>query len=689
MTAPNLQLEGEKPARPFWRRWKWVALALFLPAILLRPWLPGIVVAIGYLCGFALIANLLFYLGRYLRDRLFWRVRHRLLASFVFVGLIPIVLLLALALLFSYLMLGQLASTYFTSSIRELQVEVAGINGELAGSLRPGTLPASFESLAGRVLRAHTDALPRTAARLLKAGEGPSFERVAAFDPSKILKEEEKEIPAGHWLAGNHDFDGILVEGNTVLITSLKPVAVEPGYYVELTVPLDAAVVQRLAREKSLYVAIVGAGDTNVRIDGSKVQVEVNDKDPGRQEQVNAETDRLIREMMALSDEDRRRMVPFANLLEGKKYQTGESDVVAAVLLRVPLAVLYSNYLAPSDLQGQVVLTFAYVLAGLFLFVEVLSLIIGLTISRRVTRSVNDMYQGTVALKNGDLQYRIPVRRKDQLGLLAHSFNQMSSSITRLLEEVSEKKRLEQELEIAREVQATLFPKQLPHSRGMTIFGGCEAARTVSGDYYDFIVEDELRLHVVTGDISGKGISAALLMANLQAAMRSQLLSVKSGNPADIENSMASVMVHLNQQIHLNSPPEKYATLFAGRYDAETRRLCYSNAGHLAPILISGGDLTRLQPTGTVLGLLPDQNYEARSIELQPGTLLVIFTDGITEAVNSADEEFGEERLIEMLNECRSCAPDEIYRRVVARVRQWQGDLKQHDDITLIVARAA
>ena len=146
----------------------------------------------------------------------------------------------------------------------------------------------------------------------------------------------------------------------------------------------------------------------------------------------------------------------------------------------------------------------------------------------------------------------------------------MSVSITRLLEEVSEKKRLEQELEIAREVQATLLPKQLPHPRGLAIYGGCEPARVVSGDYYDFLVEDEARLHIVCGDISGKGISAALLMANLQASMRNQLLTLKQGSENDFGPRLAAMMEQLNEQIYANSPSAKYVTLFVGRYDAES-----------------------------------------------------------------------------------------------------------------------
>jgi sigma-B regulation protein RsbU (phosphoserine phosphatase) len=263
----------------------------------------------------------------------------------------------------------------------------------------------------------------------------------------------------------------------------------------------------------------------------------------------------------------------------------------------------------------------------------------------------------------------------------------MSGSITRLLEEVSEKKRLEQELEIAREVQASLFPKQLPHARGLAVYGGCEPARVVSGDYYDFIFMDDARLHIIVGDISGKGISAALLMANLQAAIRNQMMALKEPESNDPEASLAAFMKQLNRQIYQNSPSEKYVTLFALRYDALRRRLSYCNAGHLPPYLLMNGSTTRLESGGTVLGMFEEANYSSASVELPAGAMLAIFTDGIADAVNAEDEEFGEDRLLETLRESVSETPEDIYQQVIRRVRQWQGAAKQQDDITLIVAK--
>jgi len=190
----------------------------------------------------------------------------------------------------------------------------------------------------------------------------------------------------------------------------------------------------------------------------------------------------------------------------------------------------------------------------------------------------------------------------------------------------------------------------------------------------------------VVGDISGKGISAALLMASLQAAMRSQILSSK-GDPGAIAEILAEVMTQLNRQIYLSSPPEKYATLFLSRYDAGAHRLRYSTAGDLPPVLLSAAGTQVLEPTGMVVGLFPNATYEAKSVDLPPGSLLAIFTDGVTEAVNKAEEEFGDKRLLDALEQSRQQAPESIWNHVMDRVGEWQDDLPQHDDITLIIAK--
>lgn len=681
MVEEILELQPAGQKKKIWRRWKWIGLAVFGVTLIFGQWLPGLLVFLGYLYGIVVIANLLFHLFRYLKNRLFWRVRNRLIGSFVFVGVIPLVVLIGIVLASGFLLFGQLAGRYLENSFQEIQHQLAGINTEIAARITPRASAASFGDVASRTFSDHAGQFSGLSARLLRRKSGTEFELIAGSD--QRTTEDSAPPPESLWLGTARSYEGWVRKDRSVLMVSVEPVPWDENLYVAVSAPLDRFLEDRIQREKSIYYGVVGAGRTNVVISNDSVQVSVDDQDPRKNDDA-VEMNRLESRRNA----DPRRKAAWAVMLDGREYFTGKKERVALAALYAPLATVYRYSVGEGDLQGRLVIRLIYVLAGIFVFVELVSLVIGFTISRRITRSVHDMYQGTMALQRGELQHRIPVRRNDQLGLLAQSFNRMSASIIHLLEEVSEKKKLEQELEIAREVQATLFPKQLPHPRGMVIFGGCEPARVVSGDYYDFIVEDEARLDIVVADISGKGISAALLMANLQAAMRNQLLSMKHDSPEGIGNALAEVMTQLNQQIYLNSPAEKYATLFLGRYDAEARRLWYCNAGHLPPILLNGEGARFLDPTGMVIGLLPDARYEAGCVALTPGSLLAVFTDGVTEAVNKQDEEFGSDRLISALRDARTRTPEGVYHSVIEKIRAWQGDLPQHDDITLIVAKA-
>jgi sigma-B regulation protein RsbU (phosphoserine phosphatase) len=682
MTKNLMEPQTVVPAKKMWRCWKWIGLALFAAVLVFSRWLPGLIVFLGYLYGIVVIANLLFLTFRYLKNRLFWRVRNRLIGAFFFVGVIPLLLLFGIIAASGYVLFGQLAGRYLENSLQDVQHQLAAINTEMAARVSPSMSESAFGEMASRTFSDHTGQFSRLAARLLRKNAGGEWEVIAGSEPRQS-DENAKPVPEAAWLGGSRAYDGLVRNGQTALMVSLQPVPRLPGIYLAVSAPLDHFIEERIQREKSIYFSLIGVGRTNVVIRNGSVQVSVDERKTARAKMDEADLSGLY----SRRDSDPRRKVTWYFLPVCKEYDTGKQDRAGVALLYVPFETVYKYSVGEGDIQNKILIEVIYFMGGMFVFVEIVSLITGFTISRRITRSVHDMYQGTLALQRGELEHKIPVRRHDQLGLLAHSFNQMSASITRLLEEVSEKKRLEQELEIAREVQATLFPKQLPHPRGMAIFGGCEPARVVSGDYYDFIVEDEARLDIVVADISGKGISAALLMANLQAAMRNQLLSIKHDGPDDIGKSLAGVMTQLNEQIYRNSPAEKYATLFLARYDAEARRLWYCNAGHLPPILLIGEETRFLEATGMVVGLLPNAPYQAGSVDLVSGSLLAIFTDGVTEAINKEDEEFGDQRLLSALKEARARTPEGVYQSVIEKIRTWQGDLPQHDDITLIVAK--
>lgn len=244
---------------------------------------------------------------------------------------------------------------------------------------------------------------------------------------------------------------------------------------------------------------------------------------------------------------------------------------------------------------------------------------------------------------------------------------------------IESERRAAQELEIAKQVQARLFPQALPSLRTLDYAGICLQARQVGGDYYDFLDLGQERLGLVIGDIAGKGIAAALLMANLQANLRSQC-AIAVEQPARFLRSV-------NQLFFENTTESAYATLFFAEYDDRMRRLRYANCGHLAALLLRGDDtVEHLQSTSTVLGLFKDLECPISETQLRAGDTLALYTDGVTESFNDADEEFGEQRLLAALRRHRELAPQALLGAIVEEVKQFS-PREQQDDITLIVAK--
>ena len=248
-----------------------------------------------------------------------------------------------------------------------------------------------------------------------------------------------------------------------------------------------------------------------------------------------------------------------------------------------------------------------------------------------------------------------------------------------LAEKVESERRATQELEIAKQVQARLFPQTLPAVETLEYAGTCIQARQVGGDYHDFLDLGRGRFGLVIADISGKGIAAALLMANLQANLRSQC-AIALEEP---ERLLRSV----NQLFFENTHESAYATLFFAEYDDKMRRLRYANCGHLAALLLRHDrTIERLDSTGTVLGLFKEWDCSITERRLFPGDTLVLYTDGITESFNEAGEEFGEQRLIEALERHRELPAQAVIASIVDEVQRFSPH-EQDDDITLIVAK--
>jgi len=302
--------------------------------------------------------------------------------------------------------------------------------------------------------------------------------------------------------------------------------------------------------------------------------------------------------------------------------------------------------------------------------------------TRRITSAVDGLYKATQFVQAQDFSHRVKVESRDQLGVLGESFNLMTDSINKFIEDQKQHQRLENEISIAREVQNQLFPQRFPLVPGVQLEAICKAARMVSGDYYDFIQLNSTTIAIAVADISGKGISAALLMASLQAALRSQLLT-----PGNGILSTAELVSRLNNHLVRNTGDDRFATFFIAIYDSSSRILRYTNAGHLPAFCICDGAAVALEEGGMVLGVVEDYQYEEGKHLVPKHATLVGYSDGLIEPENVYGEEFGIHRLREAAIRLQSAAPRAVALGLMQAADEWAGTPEQADDMTVIVAR--
>jgi sigma-B regulation protein RsbU (phosphoserine phosphatase) len=248
--------------------------------------------------------------------------------------------------------------------------------------------------------------------------------------------------------------------------------------------------------------------------------------------------------------------------------------------------------------------------------------------------------------------------------------------------EVANREKANRELEIAREVQERLFPQEYPPIPGIEYAGTCRPALEIGGDYYDFLALSDVQLGIAIGDVSGKGVPAALLMATLRAYLRGQTIGG--------ETDLAAMMANLNQLVYESSAANRYATFFYGQYDAPTGVLRYVNAGHNAPMVFKeSGAVVRLDVGGPVVGLIAGCTYQQGSVTLEAHDILVAFTDGVSEAMNVDMNEWGEEQLMATTQRSRSLSPRGLIDRIIEQADAFVAGAPQHDDMTVIVVRHA
>ncbi|HVH85543.1 MAG TPA: PP2C family protein-serine/threonine phosphatase [Terriglobales bacterium] len=677
----------------------WV-VGLYLISELLALLIPGSSKWSGIFGGwagffeFVAICCGIFLLLRWIRRRLLWRLRNRLIVTYVFIGVIPVFLILTMVVIAGYIVGNQLTTMLvhrdLLAEVQSLDTLNSTVSLEIAREIeRKANGPLHLSSLA---LVGPTQRFPQWTA--------------AAWLNGKPIQIAGANVPRPELADRTRDASGVVAFDRNFLIRSFRATKIAEGnLQVVLVVPITPELLYRAVPDLGL-VTLYFLQQT----ESGHVTVKFNDDNAGKDKNFTP-VPTVSAGTVPPQEYRLDRLLQFGSVFPTIDWTRGEKS---RALVRVTTRPSILNRRVFTDLGevGSAVLMLLSIVAIAFGIIELIALIIGVRLSRTITGSIGALYRATQHINRGDLVHRIRVQSNDQLASLENSFNSMTESLQRLLQEQKEKQRLENELAIAQEVQAQLFPRDPKRLRSLELHGVCKPARTVSGDYYDFVALGEERLGIAVGDISGKGISAALLMATIHSAVRvfelgamperGELVAAGAAAIASAANlqapprwsvateqaaSPAEVLTLLNRHLYNSTPPEKYATLFLGIFDGETRKFMYSNGGHLPPLVIhDDGQVRKLEAGGLVVGLFPEIVLEQEEVKLSPGDIFVAFSDGVTEPENEFGE-FGEERLLELVRGNRHLSLDRISDIVITAVQDWIGEHEQPDDVTLVLAR--
>ncbi|MGB2676429.1 MAG: SpoIIE family protein phosphatase [Candidatus Acidiferrum sp.] len=618
--------------------------------------------AMRFLRFLALLA--LFYLAYRFwsqwRRKLLWSLRNRLIVAYVFIAVVPILLLVILAGRARQIIYAQLGSYILHEEIHRRVDLLADSAAHIAAAEE--TLPASMNQ----------KTLEESLAAQLEVAEGKTL-------PGLVVN---FHVPEDYFrkFAGPkaRSYAGLVQSGNQLRLAGMRVVESPRGKQIlELSVPVTAEFLESVATDLGPFNMLLlhrvsdGSTGSDVTIGTEKYRV------IGR---VTTHK-RFLPPATSWTDP----VVDDLSILE-------VSHISADGVVERTHPVFASYEARISQLNHRIfglvgefslskVTTLILISIG-FLLLELAALIIGIVLTRAITRTIYELYRATQFVQEGNFSYRVSVERKDQLGALGDSFNSMTSSITNLINEQKQLQRLENEISIAREVQDQLFPRNLPHVAGVEIEAICRAARSVSGDYYDFIQLSPTHVAIAIADISGKGISAALLMASLQAALRSQLLV-----PGSETLSTAELVARLNKHLVRNTGDDRFATFLVAVFDTATRTLRYTNAGHLPGFCLSDGKSIHLDKGGMVLGIVEDYPFVEGIVQVPPDSVVIGYSDGLVEPENAYGEEFGVSRLEAAAQRVRHARPRHIAEFLMTTAEEWSGSPEQADDMTVIVAR--
>jgi len=573
--------------------------------------------------------------ARRLLRRLLWRIRTKLLLSYLFVAIVPLVLVtlfFSLAAVIAGILASQRVLTGQTTRLsRDLQtlaqvasggLDLSSGRGRAALAQRLEAMSQAIPGLGYSVVQdgavvASTEGAPRTLPEWIKA---PGFAGVVSTDGRDVLR--------GIW--------------------------VSPRGFVLLERPSDHVLREEIDHATGFRFISTGEG-------------------------LDAET----RGNTGVMDMVRRGILPSFAVLERRRWSDGEEGGIHGYFVQIRPAAYDAEWGPPAQIPPALFGALA-IMGILFLGCYGVALVVGLLLARSITRNVHALHQGTLRLRRGEFDARIPVRGHDQLGELAESFNLMSEGIQDLLSERAEKDRLEEELRIARQIQMSLLPRETLSFPGLRTAALCLPATEVGGDYYDLLPLSEDRMGLVVADVSGKGTSAALYMAELKGIVLS--LSRALSSPAEL-------LREANRILTANLDHRSFITMMYAVVSTQERVMRVARAGHNPLVHFDSAQAKArlVTPAGLGLGIDPgprfDEILEEVEIPLHSGDVFVFYTDGLSEAMNPRSELFGEPRLQQAVEEVGGADSEQIKDHLLEAIRDFASGTMLHDDLTLVVLK--
>jgi sigma-B regulation protein RsbU (phosphoserine phosphatase) len=646
--------------------------------------LVGVAASLAAIAGGAVVLGWIFQRAR---RRMLWRVRERLIVSYLFIAVVPALLIVVIVLFGAALLTVGLSSHLFMTGVDGVRAETQAVVRIVADELDRSGGGAAVQEILDRHVARGQRRFPGLSIAVVPQQAPPRQQPVMTAAP---VPGRSSLVRAGAWAhqpppdripawTSRADFAHIVAgpaNGRADEAPELFVRVLTHGrtreWSVVADVPLDEAAWARI--EEATGIEMIGL--------------------PSRGSAVGAASRAAMAQSRYILSWRGGKLVsePFVFIpTRAWDRPLGDGGAELMAQIRVAPGELYQRL---SSAQGSVLgqnmaaisaAVFGFV-ALLFLIVEGAALAMGWALARSITGSIHAIFTGTERLRLGDLGHRIPIRSRDQLGELAESFNAMTANIETLLEQAAEKRRLEEELRIAREIQMSLLPRQAPPIAGLSLAALCVPAREVGGDYYDFFALGPRRLGVLVADVAGKGTSAALYMAELKGLMLSL---------SQTHESPQRLLVDVNRIIAENIDARSFITMTYAIVDLERRTLTYARAGH-TPLVHrtahSPGRACLLVPSGMVVGLKLDgleqrfaELLEEETVPLSPGDVFVLYTDGVSEAMNADGDLYSEERLRVLVEEHGDLGADGLRERIVRDVEAYVAGADPHDDMTLIV----